>query len=95
MFGEACTHGALPWHGDHQRRALLYRYSPGHAAYTPGLGKIEYPRWIQEMEPEQAKVLLNPGFPAGMREERVLRPTVEAFLGLREGPGANGEVAKL
>jgi ectoine hydroxylase-related dioxygenase (phytanoyl-CoA dioxygenase family) len=95
VFGEACTHGALPWRGNHQRRALLYRYSPGHAAYTPGLAQLQYPRWIREMKPEQAKVLLNPGFPSGMREERVLQPTVEQFLGMRKGPGGDGEFAKL
>ena len=28
IFVEACTHGTLKWNGDHQRRALIYRYTP-------------------------------------------------------------------
>ena len=95
VFGEACTHGALPWRGQHQRRALLYRYTPGHAGYTPGLANVEYPQWIQEMDPDQAKVLLNPGWPSGMREEQMLKPTVEQFLGMRGGPNEGEEFAKL
>ena len=26
-------------------------------------GAVEYPEWIKTMDPEQAKVLLNPGWP--------------------------------
>ena len=36
------------------------------------------------MDPEQAAVLLNPGFPSAMRLERVIKPTVEQFLKDRE-----------
>ena len=28
---------------DHQRRALFYRFNPGHAAYTPGVAEFVYP----------------------------------------------------
>lgn len=34
IFTEALTHGTLPWAADHERRALFYRYSPGHAAFV-------------------------------------------------------------
>jgi hypothetical protein len=119
VFMEACVHGALPWKAAHERRALLYRYIPGHAACakttyfcrlcadigklrlppsdwicaetvgfaaadTPGLGTITYPDWIKEMDPGQAAVLLNPGFPSAMRLEHVIKPTVEQFLKDRE-----------
>ena len=81
VFTEACTHGALPWKADHQRRALLYRFSPGHAAYTPGVAKLEYPRWVQEITVnEEAAVLLNPGMPANMRHEHVVEPALQEFL---------------
>lgn len=53
IFCEACVHGALPWKGDHERRCLLYRFNPGHAAYTPGVAMLEYPSWVEEMTPEQ------------------------------------------
>lgn len=35
LFTEALTHCTLPWRGPHQRRALLYKYGPGHAAWAP------------------------------------------------------------
>jgi hypothetical protein len=36
IFSETCTHGTLPWTAAHQRRAILYKYSPGHLAYAGG-----------------------------------------------------------
>jgi ectoine hydroxylase-related dioxygenase (phytanoyl-CoA dioxygenase family) len=29
IFVEACTHGTLKWNADHQRRTMIYRYTPG------------------------------------------------------------------
>lgn len=29
LFTEAVTHGAIPWSGKHDRRAVLYKYCPG------------------------------------------------------------------
>lgn len=34
IFTEALTHGTLPWAADHERRALLYKYSPGHQSWA-------------------------------------------------------------
>ena len=34
LFTEALTHGTLPWTADHERRALFYRYMPGHMAFV-------------------------------------------------------------
>ena len=34
VFTEALTHGTLPWTAEHERRALLYRYTPGHMAFV-------------------------------------------------------------
>lgn len=34
IFTEALTHGTLPWTADHERRALFYRYTPGHVAFA-------------------------------------------------------------
>ena len=36
IFTEACTHGTLPWHGEHQRRAILFKYNTGHMAWFGG-----------------------------------------------------------
>lgn len=32
IFTEALTHGAFPWTAAHQRRSVLFKYSPGHLA---------------------------------------------------------------
>jgi ectoine hydroxylase-related dioxygenase (phytanoyl-CoA dioxygenase family) len=34
IFTEALIHGTMPWSADHERRALLYKYSPGHSAWS-------------------------------------------------------------
>jgi hypothetical protein len=28
------VHGTMPWRAKHERRALLYKYSPGHSAWS-------------------------------------------------------------
>ncbi|RKU27283.1 hypothetical protein C6499_12120, partial [Candidatus Poribacteria bacterium] len=34
FFTEALVHGTMPWTAKHQRRSLLYKYSPGHSAWS-------------------------------------------------------------
>jgi len=34
FFSEATTHGALPWTANHERRVILYRFSPPNIAYS-------------------------------------------------------------
>ena len=34
IFTEALTHGTLSWTAAHERRALFYRYTPGHMAFV-------------------------------------------------------------
>lgn len=34
IFTEALTHGTLPWTADHERRSLLFKYSPGHQSWA-------------------------------------------------------------
>jgi len=34
FFTEALVHGTMPWRAKHERRALLYKYSPGHSAWS-------------------------------------------------------------
>jgi hypothetical protein len=36
IFTEALIHGTLPWSAPHERRAVLYKYSPGHSAWMGG-----------------------------------------------------------
>jgi ectoine hydroxylase-related dioxygenase (phytanoyl-CoA dioxygenase family) len=34
FFTEALVHGTLPWRAPYERRALLYKYSPGYSAWS-------------------------------------------------------------
>lgn len=34
IFTEALIHGTMPWRGDHERRALLYKFSPGYSSWS-------------------------------------------------------------
>jgi ectoine hydroxylase-related dioxygenase (phytanoyl-CoA dioxygenase family) len=34
FFTEALIHGTLPWRGTQERRALLYKFSPGYSAWS-------------------------------------------------------------
>ena len=34
IFTEALMHGTMPWRASHERRAFLYKYAPGHLAYS-------------------------------------------------------------
>jgi ectoine hydroxylase-related dioxygenase (phytanoyl-CoA dioxygenase family) len=34
IFTEALIHGTMPWRADHERRALLYKFSPGHSSWA-------------------------------------------------------------
>jgi hypothetical protein len=34
VFTEALTHGTWPWTAKHERRSLLYKYTPGHIAWS-------------------------------------------------------------
>ena len=44
IFTEALIHGTMPWAADHERRALLYKYSPGHSAWAQTYyNPAEYP----------------------------------------------------
>ena len=73
IFTETCSHGTLPWRAKHQRRALLYKMSPGFQSYGPAAefgepagqyGKsahtVEYPEYVREMPEEQARVMMAP-----------------------------------
>jgi len=41
IFTEALIHGTMPWTADHERRALLYKYSPGHSAWSQSYYHLE------------------------------------------------------
>jgi len=57
IFNEATLHGTLPWRAKHQRRALLYRYTPGYMHYAGGYNVTCQPSWADELSPAQRAVL--------------------------------------
>lgn len=63
VFTEALTHGTLPWHGAHERRAMLYKYSPGAISYSSRYlpGGVE--DILDEFTPAQRAVLEPPYHP--------------------------------
>ena len=57
---EAITHGTLPWTAAHQRRALLYKFSPGTLAYGSGAHQTAYPDYIADMAEDERAVMEAP-----------------------------------
>ena len=60
IFNEATTHGTPPWRGKHERRALLYRYSPKYLHFAGGFHRSELPEWAAELTEAQLAVLEPP-----------------------------------
>lgn len=60
IFTETLTHGTLPWNGAHERRALLYKFSPSSLAYGSGAHTIDYPDYIKDMREEERAVMEAP-----------------------------------
>ena len=57
FFTEAVIHGTMPWKAAHQRRALLYKYSPGHSAWSGNYYDISKYGQLTE---QQKRMLLPP-----------------------------------
>lgn len=62
IFTEALTHGTLPWTADHERRAVLYRYTPGHMAFVGRYRQdgAEQPGWAYPQPSDAADADLTP-----------------------------------
>ena len=64
LFTEALTHGTSPWRATHERRTLLYKYSPGNSSW----GKDEtLPRELAPMVTERQRLLFEPPYVAYRR----------------------------
>lgn len=70
IFTEALGHGSLPWMAGHERRVLLYRYSPKSVAFGNGFCTYRFPDWVEELTPAQQAVL-EPAYVMG-------RPSLDA-----------------
>lgn len=60
IFDEATTHGTMPWKADHERRSVLYRYSPHYLHYAGGYHQTSFPEWVSELTDAQRAVLEPP-----------------------------------
>lgn len=61
IFNEATIHGTLPWTAEHQRRMVLFRYSPKFMTLGGGPAEHRLPSWADDLAPEQRAVLGAPG----------------------------------
>lgn len=51
IFTEALIHGTMPWTASRERRALLYKYSPGHSAWSRGYyNPKDYPNLTEQQQ---------------------------------------------
>ena len=57
IFTEALTHGTLVWQGAHQRRTLIYKYSPGFQALAAGYHQVHAPAYLLDMTDEERAML--------------------------------------
>ena len=60
IFNEATTHGTLPWRAAHERRSLLYRFSPKYLHFAGGYHQTSFPDWVGELTEAQRAVLEPP-----------------------------------
>jgi ectoine hydroxylase-related dioxygenase (phytanoyl-CoA dioxygenase family) len=60
IFNEATTHGTLPWRAAHERRSLLYRFSPKYLHFAGGYHQTSFPDWVNELTEAQRAVLEPP-----------------------------------
>jgi len=60
IFNEATIHGTLPWTAAHERRSLLYRYSPKYLHFAGGSYTTSQPEWVSELTEAQQAVLEPP-----------------------------------
>jgi ectoine hydroxylase-related dioxygenase (phytanoyl-CoA dioxygenase family) len=62
VFTEALSHGSLTWTATEERRALLYKYAPGHMRWEPGTPFVDVDAY--DWDP-QARSLLEPAYVNG------------------------------
>jgi ectoine hydroxylase-related dioxygenase (phytanoyl-CoA dioxygenase family) len=57
FFTESVIHGTLPWRAPHERRALLYKYSPGYSAWSQNYYD---PEEFETLTDQQRRILAPP-----------------------------------
>jgi hypothetical protein len=72
IFTEALVHGTRAWKADHERRALLYKYCPGHSAYSPNYYS---PAYYPEATEQQLRIMAAPSI--GQRPDGIASGKIE------------------
>jgi ectoine hydroxylase-related dioxygenase (phytanoyl-CoA dioxygenase family) len=72
IFTETLTHGTLPWGASHERRTLLYRYSPGPMMFSKISIHPDYGFFADELTPLQRAIMEPPYYSN--------RPSIAALL---------------
>jgi hypothetical protein len=67
IFNEATLHGTTPWSAEHQRRALLYRYSPKYLTAGGGVLAHTVPEWVGELDEAGQSIIRPPSMFANPR----------------------------
>ncbi len=68
IFTEALVHGTMEWTAEHERRSLLYKYSPGHSSWSGTYYNADdYP----EASEQQRRLMMPPSI--GGREPTVAK----------------------
>ena len=57
FFTEALIHGTMTWRARHERRALLYKYSPGHSAWSQNYYDLSQ---FENLTDQQRRILAPP-----------------------------------
>ncbi|HLK56009.1 MAG TPA: phytanoyl-CoA dioxygenase family protein, partial [Chthonomonadaceae bacterium] len=57
FFTEALVHGTKTWTADHERRALLYKYSPGYSAWSQNYYRLDE---FEDLSEQQKRLLAPP-----------------------------------
>jgi ectoine hydroxylase-related dioxygenase (phytanoyl-CoA dioxygenase family) len=73
IFTETLAHGTLPWRARHERRSILYKYSPGALSYSRRYLPEGLAEHLDELTPTQ-RALLEPPY-------RPNRPRIGELLG--------------
>jgi ectoine hydroxylase-related dioxygenase (phytanoyl-CoA dioxygenase family) len=63
IFTEALTHGTFPWKASHERRSILYKYSPGPLSYSRRHLPGDIADHLEELTPAQRAVIEPPYLP--------------------------------
>ena len=79
IFTEALTHGTVPWTAEHERRAILYKYSPGTLSWARDHLPQGVEDILEELSPNRGRCWSLPTVPTALPSR--LREAQESLRG--------------